>query len=633
MKTPIKILIVEDTTYDYDLLIRELNKSDLEFSSELVETSEGFINALENFKPDIVLSDFRLPSFDGKTAFDIKQRLCPDIPFILISGTLGEEKAVELIKDGMTDYALKDKLFTVPVKIKRALKEAEENSCKIIAEQKLIFSEKQLIKAQEIARLGNWEVDIVTNVATASDEACRIFGVKPNERTSQYDRSRLLEVWYARIHPEDKEYAIKILTESEEMLKDVTFQHRIIDDEGEVRHVRMERKFEFDLDGNAVRRFGIIQDITGIKVAEELKRQSEENLRAIFDTTSTGFLLVDSNFVIKSFNKKIVQFAEKALSYPLKENECLIDLMRPEMRKKFLERFAKVLRGENIVYETTLSPEENDNWYKVKSNPVVNYEGKVTGISIAVDNISARKKSQQKFEQQYKELQKTNAELDRFVYSASHDLRAPLKSMLGLIHISKESIEPDNHEQCERMDMLNQSVIKLDNFIEDILHYSRNRRMEVVKEEIDLEETIHEILQRHQFIEGADRLKFKVEIKQQQRLVSDRRRVNVVLSNLISNVIKYSDATKDNSFVNIFVECSKEKAIITFEDNGVGIDEKDQQKIFEMFYRASKLSTSSGLGLYIVKETVAKLGGSIVLESELNKGSKFIVTIPNSYFK
>ena len=634
MSSPTKILIVEDTKYDYDLLLRELNKSELDFISELVETREGFEQALACFKPDIILSDYKLPSFDGISAFQIKQNTCPDIPFILISGTLGEEKAVELIKDGLTDYALKDKLFTVPLKIRRALKEAGENQRKIIAEQMLIKSEKQLAKAQEIAHLGNWEVDMASGVASASDEACRIFGVKPNEETNQYDRDKLIETWVAHIHPEDRESSIKKMTESEVMLQDVTFHHRIINNEGEIRHVRMERKFEFDSSGVALRRFGIVQDITYIKLAEELLRKSEENLRAIFDTTSTGFLLIDINYKIVSFNKEMNHFAEKSLGFSLKEEVGLKSLMLPEMYNNFRERFNKALNGGIINYEINYPPsKEYDNWYKIKANPVVNLEGNVTGICIALDNVSARKKTQQKFEQQYKELQKTNSELDRFVYSASHDLRAPLKSMLGLINISKESTESENTEQHELMDMLNYSVLKLDNFIEDILHYSRNRRMEVVKEEIDFDETIQDILQRHRFMEGAERLNFKIEINEQRKLVSDRRRVNVVLNNLISNAIKYSDKTKKNPVINIVVECYNDQAIIAVEDNGVGIAEKDHQKVFEMFYRASKLSTSSGLGLYIVKETLNKLGGSIIVESELNKGSKFIAKIPNSIIK
>ncbi|MCX6185988.1 MAG: HAMP domain-containing sensor histidine kinase, partial [Bacteroidetes bacterium] len=234
-----------------------------------------------------------------------------------------------------------------------------------------------------------------------------------------------------------------------------------------------------------------------------------------------------------------------------------------------------------------------------------------------------------KLEHQNKELRKANSELDRFVYSASHDLRAPLKSMLGLIAITQENNAP-NTEQFLQLEMLNKSVVKLDNFIEDILHYSRNSRTEIVKEEIEFAEMIDEIRASHHFMDGSNDLQMSVEIRNHEKFVSDNRRVNVILNNLISNAIKYQDKTKNGkSFVRIDVDCFGDKAIIIVEDNGIGIAENDKDKVFEMFYRATKLSSGSGLGLYIIKETVEKLNGKITMETELSKGTKLTIEIPN----
>jgi signal transduction histidine kinase len=132
-----KILIVEHDANDLELLLYELKKGGLDFVSQVVETKETFIGALANFNPDIILSDYSLPGFDGVTAFHHKQEIRADIPFIIVSGTVGEETAVELIKSGVTDYVLKDKLFTVIPKIKRALKETSERLEKAIALQQI----------------------------------------------------------------------------------------------------------------------------------------------------------------------------------------------------------------------------------------------------------------------------------------------------------------------------------------------------------------------------------------------------------------------------------------------------------------------------------------------------------------
>ncbi len=146
MNENLRILIVEDNQSDVDFLLHELKKSGLDFISEIVQTKEVFANALQDFKPGLILSDYSLPSFDGLTAFHIKQKNNPDVPFIIVSGTIGEENAVELIKIGVTDYALKDKLFTLSPKIIRALKDADEKKEKRITTKKMITQNEKLFE-------------------------------------------------------------------------------------------------------------------------------------------------------------------------------------------------------------------------------------------------------------------------------------------------------------------------------------------------------------------------------------------------------------------------------------------------------------------------------------------------------
>ncbi len=149
MTSNLKILILEDNQEDADLLNRELKKSGLSFTAELVQTREAFEHALQNFNPDLILSDYSLPSFDAVTAFSIKQDKFPHIPFIIVSGIIGEEKAVELIKNGVTDYTPKDKLFTLSPKINRALKDTQERKEKEITSEKLKLQAAALIIANK----------------------------------------------------------------------------------------------------------------------------------------------------------------------------------------------------------------------------------------------------------------------------------------------------------------------------------------------------------------------------------------------------------------------------------------------------------------------------------------------------
>ncbi len=155
MGKSLKILFIEDLASDIDLLYFELKRNKFAYSSVHVQTSDAFKDALEHFDPDIILSDYSLPSFDGLTALTIKQEISPDIPFIIVSGTIGEENAVQLIKNGATDYVMKDKLFTLIPKINRALEEAQKKREKRIADETL---NKQYQTLFEIATLQSHQV-------------------------------------------------------------------------------------------------------------------------------------------------------------------------------------------------------------------------------------------------------------------------------------------------------------------------------------------------------------------------------------------------------------------------------------------------------------------------------------------
>ena len=162
MRSKVKILVLEDNSNDADLLYRELKKSDFEFVTKTVITREEFENALQDFNPDIVLSDYSLPSFDARTAFRIKQNNNPHIPFIIVSGIIGEELAVELIKEGVTDYAPKNKLFTLNQKIARALKDNEERKEKIVISDKLALQAAELIIVNNELVIQNQKMEMQT---------------------------------------------------------------------------------------------------------------------------------------------------------------------------------------------------------------------------------------------------------------------------------------------------------------------------------------------------------------------------------------------------------------------------------------------------------------------------------------
>jgi two-component system sensor histidine kinase UhpB len=276
MDRTIRILVLEHDQDDIALIQHELKKAGIVYTSEVVQTEEAYKNALAGFHPDIILSDYNLPAFDGQHAFRIKQQMLPQVPFIFVSGAIGEENSVELIKNGVTDYVLKDKLFTLPHKLNRALKESEEKEAKQLAETKLITSEKLLAEAQAIAMIGNWEINMQTGVHTWSDEMYNIFGLNKQEH---FPPSR--ELFVAMVYEEDIPIITKAMEWSFATHGDASFNFRFMGKDGELRHGRSEWKFEFDSAGQPLRQYGIIRDITERKKAEQEILQKNEELRQL----------------------------------------------------------------------------------------------------------------------------------------------------------------------------------------------------------------------------------------------------------------------------------------------------------------------------------------------------------------
>ena len=225
------------------------------------------------------------------------------------------------------------------------------------------------------------------------------------------------------------------------------------------------------------------------------------------------------------------------------------------------------------------------------------------------------------------ELIKINKELDSFVYKASHDLRAPLSSVLGLINLANKSCAPDS-ELCMLLGHMQKSVIRLDDYVKELIDHSRNLRVEKEMVVIDFDVMIRKTIEDLAYIEEAMRIEWQITIEARKVFRSDKTRLNIIINNLIANAIRYS-ANDGKPFVRIHVVTDEDRAVLTIADNGIGIEGENLSKIFNMFYRASETTPGSGLGLYIVKETVEKLVGSIEVTSAPGKGTTFVVIVPN----
>ena len=233
---------------------------------------------------------------------------------------------------------------------------------------------------------------------------------------------------------------------------------------------------------------------------------------------------------------------------------------------------------------------------------------------------------EQKLLMQNRELTKINSELDKFVYSTSHDLRAPLSSVRGLIQLLERETNPDEFKLY--LGLMKNRVDNLDKFITDISDYSRNSRTEVTQTPVQVKACIGQVLDSLRFYPGSERVQMQVNVPEDLSIVSDPMRLQLVIGNLVSNAFKYYDSAKAEHYLKISANVHDSELDLTFSDNGIGIVPERLSRVFDMFFQAHEKSVGSGLGLYIVKETMEKLGGSIRAQSVQGVGSTFIMSLP-----
>jgi hypothetical protein len=225
------------------------------------------------------------------------------------------------------------------------------------------------------------------------------------------------------------------------------------------------------------------------------------------------------------------------------------------------------------------------------------------------------------------ELKRLHSELENFVYKASHDLKGPLASILGLTNLALDEVQ--DQAALPYLQMTNQSARKLDANLHDFLHTIRLRNADPQWEEIQFESLVREALAAFSKESGYDEVSVRLKIVPDFRMYSDRDMLASILHHLIDNSIKYRDANKYQCRLTIKAMPAKETGVcLVIEDNGLGMSQDVQGKAFDMFYRASVLSKGTGLGLYVVKNTVEKLNGVITLESAEAIGTRYTIHLP-----
>jgi PAS domain S-box-containing protein len=341
MKKPLKILILEDNPSDAKLVKIELKKTEKEFESRVVQDEENFLKELEAFQPDLILSDYAMPQFTGLDALDIAKKKCPEIPFIIVTGSLNEEIAIKCMRWGAWDYVIKDKLVHLGHAVKNAIKLKAENEKKKLSEKELQENEQELNAIFNGARDGIALLDKTGKILRINKFIVEIGGFTEKEIVGKRfsalkmfplkSMSKMITVFSKLIKGEEISYEVEVNTKKGEK-KIVQFHNSLLKKDGKVEGV-----------------IAILRDITERKQAEEVIKESEEKYRSLVETIEEGIGNVDENETFIFVN----QAAADIFGYTKKEmiGKNLKELTSTDMFQEIFKHTSKRKKGNSSFYE------------------------------------------------------------------------------------------------------------------------------------------------------------------------------------------------------------------------------------------------------------------------------------------
>jgi len=479
-------------------------------------------------------------------------------------------------------------------------------------EKILKYNESRLNQAQTVAKVGSWESDFVTKQAIWSEEACRMYGISPEEKNNQS-----LESWLSFIHPEDLENVQKEIEISRSSHSDSSFKHRIVWKNGTIRHIHSLSKFEFNDAGFPVGLFGICHDITEQVKSEKALIESEKNMRTFINESLMSIYFIDPT-------TKQILYSNPALSALLGYSQEELKLISPydfinHTKENIDSHISEVMQNKRINNGERQWKRKDGKIVYVLVSSFYHKRNGTDAIYVAAQDITERKVAEER-------LKLTNEELKMFIYKASHDIRGPLASVLGLVNVSKLEIKEEVSKKY--MDMIEIATKKLDYTLGELVKAMRIKDVDIFSDEINFTTLTEEILNKFTHLPAYTGLEVSTNISVSEVFFSNKAIIETILQNLVENAIKYQKNNCVRPFIKIEIKTENKQAKIIIEDNGIGINESIQSQVFDMYFRGTETINGSGLGLYLVKKGVEKLNGNITLESKLAQGTTFTVILP-----
>lgn len=645
MATPLRVLIVEDSPDDAELMVMRLSSEDFQLQWTQVETEADYRAALAAL-PDLILADWSLPQFSGLAALRIMRDRELDIPFIIVSGSIGEEAAVEALRQGAYDYVLKDRPARLGSAVRRALAERQERAARRQAEIALRESE---------ARYRAF-VNATSDLVFIKDHQLRYLHV--NEAMAAFLQRPPTEIAGradADLLPPD--LAAQCLASDRRALDAKTV---VIAEEASGRRIFESTKFPVPLAAGRVGVGAVIRDITERKQAEEELHRAHEMLRTVLDTIPQRVYWKDRNLVYLGANRAYASDAGVADPGEIIGKRAT-DLIWSAYAEKFEAQERQVIAADapllGLEEQLTL-PDRSSCWHRVNKAPLHDAKGAVIGVLGTYEDITEQKRAEEKLQRTLEDLAHSNAELERFGYIASHDLQEPLRMVSSFVQLLAERYRGRlDADADDFIGFVVDGAQRMGQLINDLLAYSRVGTRGQPLRPTDTEAALEDAL--WNLSVAIEETGATVTHDPLPVVLADRTQLLQLFQNLIGNALKFrgsepprvhvaAQAIADIRSAPDIVRRPADAAaasiahptshiadrptgwVFSVADNGIGIAPEYHERIFGVFQRLHSRSEypGTGIGLAICKRVVERHGGRIWVESQVGRGATFYFTLP-----
>ncbi len=379
-------------------------------------------------------------------------------------------------------------------------------------------------------------------------------------------------------------------------------------------------------------------DITERKSVESRLRKNEANLSSLIENNNTLIWAVDRNCKLVLFNSHFKEFFEKTYKVELTRDAEILSHLNKKTQNYFKVQFHKVFKGASVREDFEIQLPTGNFVAEIIMNPIIS-EGEIIGASVISMDIADRKFRETELEQlnsSYKQeieirkkieedLKFKNTELDTFIYKASHDLRGPIASLMGLYNAA--TIEIKDPKSLEYLEYINRTAQRMDQVLKALIGLSEIKDRALNFESANLKSLVDEVISVLGVKNSLNDIEFQINVPEVE-FVTDSGLLMVIIKNLLENAIRYSRLSI-KSVIRLHIKILPDQTLqITIADNGLGMPSNIQDKVFNMFFKGNNLSPGSGLGLYMVKSAAYRLGGKVSLKSIVNQGTTLQVKLP-----